>query len=216
MWRTRKTQETTALPDPGAQPLGTEAPGPAVGFGGGELGWPDSGAAARQAAPAAAVTPAQPEEIIVRVRRHGRHLALPVLLLWLIAGFGGFYIGTLPEPWMNVAAAGGALALIAFGVIGPLLGWLARRTVVTTRRVIMHRGFFVRHRSEVSLARVREVRSKQNPVQRLWGSGDIDLLVGSESVRLTDVPTVNSIHAAIQELSELSYDEQLRATSFGL
>lgn len=158
----------------------------------------------------------QPEEIVVRVRRHGRHLTFPVMVLFLVAGLGGFFIGTLPELWMNVAAAAGALALLAFVVIGPVLGWLARRAVVTTRRVIMHHGFFVRHRTEVSLARVREVRSKQNPIQRMWGSGDIDLYIGAEAVRIPDAPGLKTLHAALQELSERSYDEQVRASGFSL
>ncbi len=158
----------------------------------------------------------QPEEIVVRVRRHGRHLAPAIVLLFLTAGLAGFFIGTLPELWMNLAASAGALLVLAFGVIGPLLGWLARRAVVTTRRVIMHHGFFVRHRTEVSLGRVREVRSKQNPIQRMWGSGDIDLYIGAEAVRIPDAPGLKTLHAALQELSERSYDEQVRASGFSL
>lgn len=158
----------------------------------------------------------QPEEVVIRVRRHGRHLVPVIVILFLTAGLGGFFIGTLPELWMNVAAAAGAILVLAFGVIGPLLGWLARRAVVTTRRVIMHHGFFVRHRTEVSLARVREVRSKQNPIQRMWGSGDIDLFIGAEAVRIPDAPGVKTLHAALQELSERSYDEQVRASGFSL
>ncbi|GAA2826795.1 PH domain-containing protein [Leucobacter komagatae] len=219
MRRTRNTQETTVLPSQGASADlagGTAAP---VFGGAGQPRW-----AAPQAPGAAGVgvgmtgsaIPQQPEEIIVRVRRHGRHLFLPVLLLFLIAGFGGFFIGTLPEAWMNLAALAGAALLLALGVIGPLLGWLAHRAVVTTRRVILHHGFFVRHRTEVSLARVREVRSKQNPIQRMWGSGDIDLLVGAEATRISDAPGVKLLHVALQELAERSYDEQVRATGFGL
>lgn len=155
------------------------------------------------------------ETIVVRVRRHGRHLVPAVVLLFIVAGAAGYFIGWFPELWMNVAAAVGAALLVAFGGIGPILGWLSHRAVVTTRRVIVHRGFFVRHRTEVSLARVREVRSKQNPIQRMWGSGDLDLFVGSEATRVSDAPRVKDLHAAIQELSERSYDEQLRASSFG-
>lgn len=150
----------------------------------------------------------------MRVRRHGRHLTLPVALLFVVAGVGGFYIGTLPELWMNLLAAAAALLLVVFGAIGPILAWLARRVVVTTRRVIVHHGFFVRHRTEVSLARVREVRSKQNPIQRMWGSGDIDLHVGAEATRIPDAPGLDALHAALQELTERSYDEQVRASGF--
>lgn len=174
--------------------------------------WPGGGAASLSAQAAA---PLAPEEIVVRVRRHGRHLTLPVAMLFVIAGAGGYFIGSLPEAWMNWAALAVAALLFVFAAIGPILGWLARRAVVTTRRVIVHHGFFVRHRSEVSLARVREVRSKQNPVQRMWGSGDIDLFVGAEATRIPDAPGLNGLHAALQELAARSYDEQVRATGFG-
>ncbi|MGO3146335.1 MAG: PH domain-containing protein [Leucobacter sp.] len=158
---------------------------------------------------------AKPEAIIVRVRRHGRHLTLPVLILVAVAGASGYFIGTFPDQWMNMIAIGGAAILAIFGGLIPILAWLSRRVVVTTRRTILHSGFFVRHRREISLARVREVRTKQNPIQRLFGSGDIDLYVGAESTRIPDAPGVKELHTAIQELSERNYDEQVRATGFG-
>lgn len=158
---------------------------------------------------------AGPEAIVVRVRRHGRHLTLPVLILIAVAGASGYFVGTFPEPWMNLVATGGAAILVIFGGLIPILAWLSRRAVITTRRTILHSGFFVRHRREISLARVREVRTKQNPIQRLFGSGDIDLYVGAESTRIPDAPGVKQLHTAIQELSERNYDEQVRSTGFG-
>lgn len=226
MRRSRNTHDTTVLPEPAAPNSGgglaaapsSLAPG---SFGAGSFGEPDAGAAAwRQPTAAqpghhAQATPLAPEEVVLRVRRHGRHLTLPVLVLFVIAGGSGLVIGSLPEPWMNWLAAAAALVLFVFASIGPILGWLARRVVVTTRRVIVHHGFFVRHRTEVSLARVREVRSKQNPIQRLWGSGDIDLLVGTEATRIPDAPGMQALHSALQELAAVSYDQQLRAHAFG-
>ena len=121
---------------------------------------------------------------------------------------------------MNLAAAGGAALLALVLGIGPILGWLSHRAVITTRRVIVHRGFFVRHRSEVSLARVREVRSKQNLVQRSFGSGDVDLHVGADSTRIADAPRVAELQSALQDLAERAYAdyaraEQVRVAGFG-
>lgn len=181
-----------------------------AGYRPGELQYAEHQYAGRQAAPAASA-----ETVVARVRRHGRRLTLPVLVLVAVAAASGYFVGSFPELWMNVLAGAGAAILLIAGGIGPILKWLARRVVVTTRRVIVHQGFFVRHRSEVSLARVREVRSKQNPIQRVWGSGDIDLFVGTESTRIPDAPGMKELHAAIQELSERSYDEHVRSTGFG-
>lgn len=189
-----------------------EAPADAVARG---VSWAP-GAAAPVTAQPAPPSAAQlgPEEVVVRVRRHGRHLTVPIALLFAVAGAGGFFIGSLSETWMNLVAAGVALVLV-FGALGPILAWLSRRVVITTRRVIVHSGFFVRHRTEVSLGRVREVRSRQNPVQRMWGSGDIDLYVGAEATRIPDAPGLKQLHAAIQELSERGFDEQVRGSGFG-
>ncbi|GAB2567737.1 PH domain-containing protein [Leucobacter ruminantium] len=157
---------------------------------------------------------AQPEAVVLRLRRHGRRLVLPVLVLIVVAAAAGFWVGALSEPWMNLAAAAGAaLAALLLGVV-PILLWLTRRVTVTTRRVILRHGVFVRHRSEVALSRVREVRSRRTPGQRLFGSGSIDLLVGSESIRIEDVPGAGVVTDALQELVERNYEHSTRA--FGM
>ena len=147
--------------------------------------------------------PIQVETVELRLRRHGRALALPVLALLAIAVAAGYWVGALPEAWMNLAAAAGAVILaLAFGV-GPVLGWLTRRIVITNRRVIVRRGVFVQHRSEVALHRVREVRSRRTLVQRLFGSGDIELLGGVEGATvLRDVPGFQTVADALQQLVE--------------
>lgn len=152
----------------------------------------------------------QPEVVVLRFRRHGRRLGPPVLALIVIAAAAGFWVGALPEPWMNAAAGLGAglLALI-LGVL-PVLGWLAHRTTVTTRRVIVRRGLFSRHRSEVPLSRVREVRSRRGLLQRMWAAGDIELLHGPERLRLSDVPGSEGVADALQELMERNYEHSTR------
>lgn len=188
--------ETAILQSGGAASAAFPAPGSGPGA--------DAGAASGAASGAG-------ETIVARVRRHGRHLVLPVVVLVAVAAAGGYFIGSFPELWMNLAAAGAA-ALIALVLgIGPILGWLSHRAVITTRRVIVHRGFFVRHRGEVSLARVREVRSKQNLVQRSFGSGDVDLFVGAEATRIADAPRAGELQSALQDLAERAYAEQVRA-----
>lgn len=151
-------------------------------------------------------TPTQPEASLFSLRRHGRALTLPVLVLFMIAGASGFFVGALPEGWMNWAAGLGAIALALLLGVGPLLGWLTNRVTVTTRRVIVRRGFFVHRRSEVPLSRVREVRSKRSIVQRMFGSGDIELMVGADApIVLRDVPAPADAIEALHELIEQNY-----------
>lgn len=148
---------------------------------------------------------ARPEVTVLRFRRHGRRLVLPVLVLIALAAASGYWIGALPEAWMNMTAlAGAALAALLLGLL-PTLSWLATRTTVTTNRVIMRTGLFVRHRGEVPLDRVREVRSRQGLWQRMWGVGSIDLLVGAESTTLRDVAGVQVVADALQELVQRNF-----------
>ncbi len=140
------------------------------------------------------------------MRRQGRILILPVLLLIAVAGASAYFVGALPEPWMNWAAGLGAIAVALILGIGPVLGWLTNRTSLTNRRIIVRTGFFVHRRSEIPLSRVREVRSKRGPVQRMCGSGDIELLVGTDApVVLRDLPDPMVVVDALQELIEQNY-----------
>ena len=148
----------------------------------------------------------QVESVAARVRRHGRRLVLPVLALIAIAAASGYWVGRLPEPWMNWAAGAGAILLALLFGIGPILSWLAERIVITNRRVIQRRGLLVHHRSEVPISRIREVRLRRGPVQRMFGSGDIELLVGAEPPTiLRDLPGATLLVDALQELIERNF-----------
>ncbi|MBL3699039.1 PH domain-containing protein [Leucobacter luti] len=161
---------------------------------------------------------AHPEVVVLRFRAHARRIVLPALVLIAVAAAAGFWVGRLPEAWMNLAAAAGAgLVALLLGVL-PILGWLAGRTTITSRRVIVRRGLFVRHRWELALARVREVRQRRSIGQRLWGTGSIDLLHGAERMVLDDVPGTDETAEALQELVErnFAYESRLHQASAGL
>src|SRR4051812_42776730 len=82
-----------------------------------------------------------PEHVIVRLRRSGRHLVLPAVLFLVICGGTGYVWGRLPAPWLNSALpiTAGVLVVLCSGL--PLLLWLNHVTVITTRRLIVTRGF---------------------------------------------------------------------------
>ncbi len=147
---------------------------------------------------------------MLRFRRHGRQLVLPVLALLVIAAAAGFWVGAFAAAWQNLLAGFIAIALGVFLGLFPVLRWLTQRTTVTTRRVIQRRGVFVRHRSEVSFVRVREVRTRRGLLQRACGAGDIDLHVGAERTILPDVPSVLVVADALQELVERNYAHATR------
>lgn len=147
----------------------------------------------------------QDERVIVRVRPHGWRLVLPVVLLIVTAGVAGYWVGNLPEAWMNVALAV-ALGVFAFltGVL-PVLVWLSTRATITSRRVIWRRGYARESRRDVLFSAVYEVRRSRSLGQRLRGCATVELLHGSEVLRLVDVPDGVAIHELCQELMEQNF-----------
>lgn len=147
-----------------------------------------------------------PETVVLRVRRHGRVLVLPILVLIVVAGAAGYWVGALPESWMNLTAGAGAVAIALLFGFWPILAWLTRRTTITNHRIIFRHGVFVRHRAEMPFTRVREVRSRRSLPQRVFGSAHIDLYVGVEHTTLRDVPGAALVNDALQELVARNYE----------
>nr|WP_245190300.1 PH domain-containing protein [Leucobacter exalbidus] len=128
----------------------------------------------------------------------------------LVAAATGYWAGTFAESWVNLLAGVGAgLVALLLGVM-PILAWLARRTTVTTNRVISRKGVFVHERTEVSWNRVREVRTKRSVPQRLVRAGDIELFHDAESTVLHDVPNSSIVAEAMQELMERNFKRATR------
>ena len=158
-------------------------------------------AALRPVGPAASV----PEVPVARLRRTTAVLVIPALVL--VAGaFGAAYLPfRLPEPWGLVAGVGCALAVVVVSLY-PLLLWLATAYTITTRRIILRSGLFVRVRREVAFGRIRDVTVRRNPLHLLSGSGNVRIaLLDDEPIVLRSVPRPALVFAALQELAERSF-----------
>lgn len=168
---------------PGAgQPIGVHPPG-------------QGGAALAVAVPA--------EHVIARLRRHGRMLFWPSLLLIGVTGATSYFLGQLPEEWENIALLAGAALLVVFGFIIPLLSWLNRRYTITTRRVIVRHGFFVHVRQELLHSRGYDITVRRSWLQSAFRTGDILITAGSEHVIvLRDVPNAELVQTTLHELME--------------
>lgn len=153
--------------------------------------------------PASAPPPREaPEQVVVRLRRSGRHLVLPALCFLVLAFAVGYWWGRAPQPlgWLNTAlpvVAGGLVVLLS---VLPLLFWLNRVTVITTRRLIVTRGFVVRERREFLLARASEAVLRRGPLQLLARSGDVIVHGGDGTLVLRDLPRARLVQRAIGEL----------------
>lgn len=145
------------------------------------------------------------ERIVARLRPHGRALFWPSLLLAAVSAALGYFGGTLPEQWENVALIAGAALLVVLLWLLPLLYWLGRRYVITTRRIILRSGFFVRTRQELLHSRGYDVTVRKNGLQSLFGSGDVLINTGLDRpVLLRDVPSADLVQSALHDLMEAS------------
>lgn len=146
---------------------------------------------------------------VLRFRRHARHLVWPAVIAIVTAGAVPFFAWTFPEDWQDWAFFVGAAAVVIFLVLGPFFTWLARTTTVSTRRVIMRSGVLTRHRSEIQLGQIRELKLKRGPLQRIFGAGDIVLQSGSGDPQvLRNVPRVKLTAQALQALIEWHFSSQ--------
>ena len=146
-----------------------------------------------------------PESVVARLRSHGRFLLWPTAALLAIIGFGFYLIGSFPELWQNFTALIVAVVLGFFLWLLPLLSWLGRQYTITTRRIVVRRGVFVRVRQELLHSRGYDVLVRQNAFQSIVGSGDVQINTGLEHpVVLRDIPGAHLVQEALHDLMESS------------
>ena len=145
------------------------------------------------------------EHVVARLRPHGRVLFWPSLLLIAVVGGMSYLAGRLEEYWQNMAVLiGGALLILLLWVL-PLLAWLGKRYIITTRRIILRQGFFVRLRQELLHSRGYDITVRKNSMQSLFGSGDVLINTGLDApVVLRDVPSADLVQSVLHDLMERS------------
>lgn len=145
------------------------------------------------------------ERVVARLRPHGRAMFWPSLLLVAVCGALGYFGGVFPEQWENVALFAGAALLIVLLWLLPLLAWLGKRYVITTRRIVIRRGLFVRTRQELLHSRGYDITVRKNGLQSMFGCGDLLINTGLEHpVALWDVPSADLVQSALHDLMEAS------------
>ncbi len=145
------------------------------------------------------------ERVVARLRPHGRALFWPSVVLIGVVGAMAYFYGSFAESWQNVAVlAGGGLVILLLWLL-PLLAWLGKRYIITTRRIILRHGFFVRVRQELLHSRGYDVTVRKNGLQTMFGSGDVLINTGLDHpVRLRDVPNADLVQGALHDLMEKS------------
>lgn len=145
----------------------------------------------------------QREAIVARVRSHARALIFPGIILVATAGALGYFFGTFPQSWQNLAVLAAGILVIVVVWFLPFFSWLARNYTITTRRVVLSSGVFVRVRQELLHSRGYDVTVRQTWVQRMFGSGDLLINAGHDHpVILRDIPSVSLTQEALHDLME--------------
>ena len=163
------------------------------------------------------------EQVIVSSRPQARSLALPAVVFILVPALASFALAWLDRGglaklipqiagWKPQLVMAVAVLAIAAEVLYPLrryLRWAATRYILTSRRIIVRRGWLHRSRQDFPLATVRNLGSRQSPLQRMLRSGNIALDMGhGETSSMPDVPEVARFRdfalAAISELPHVA------------
>lgn len=146
----------------------------------------------------------QPTEVVVaRLRPHARAMFWPTLGLTAIVTAASYYAGSFDSVVVNGLVVAAAVLLSLFAWVVPLLAWLGRNYTITTRRIVLRSGFFVRVRQELLHSRGYDVTVRRSALQTMFGSGDVEINTDLDRpVILRDVPDVDLVQAALHDLIE--------------
>ena len=146
-----------------------------------------------------------PESVVARFRPHGRALFWPSIALIGTVGAVGYFFGSFPQLWQNLALLVGGVVVILVLWLVPLLSWLGRNYTITTRRIVLRRGLLIRVRQELLHSRGYDLTVRKNSLQSIFGSGDVEINTGLERpVVLRDVPAADLVQSALHDLMEQS------------
>ena len=143
------------------------------------------------------------ESVVVRLRPHSRALFWPTVVLVGVAGGVGYVAGLASEQWQQIAVLVVAALLVMTGWFIPLCRWLSRRYTITTRRIVVRSGVFVRSRQEILHSRGHDVTLRRGALQAVFRSGDVIVNAGQHNpIVLRDVPSAGLVQEALHDLIE--------------
>lgn len=149
--------------------------------------------------------PAAAERVVARLRRHARVLFWPAVVLVAVCAAVGYLGGSVTAAWQAAALFGGAVVVVLLLCVLPLVAWLSRRSTITTRRIILRHGFFVRERQELLHSRGYDIAVRRTWLQSAFRSGDVLINYGLDRpVVLRDVPKADLVQSALHDLGERS------------
>lgn len=146
----------------------------------------------------------EPERIIATLRPNARLLIGPAVLFIVLAGALFWLTGVFQEAWLITLILIAGAVLLVVGCVLPFLSWLVRRYTITTRKIVVQHGLFVRVRKELLHSRGYEVTVRRTAGQSLFRCGDIRINTAANElpVDLIDVPNPVLVQSVLQDLVE--------------
>ena len=146
------------------------------------------------------------ERVLVHAHPHGRALVGPALAFPAVLGVAGYVAGAAGEAWPGwgpVALAVGAVALVGWLTVAPVVRARTAHLVVTTRRLLVREGVRRRNTLDVPLDRIVAVHARSTASGRLLGPGSLVVTTDTDGeVEFVDVPGAERVAALLGEQVE--------------
>ena len=146
------------------------------------------------------------EELVLRLRPHGRVLLRPFGVLVLVAGVGGAVAGATrgqqAQDELDVVMLGVAAVVVLWWVLRPFALWWTTEYVLSTRQVLLVRGVFARAARHLPLHRVDSLSVDRDVIDRLLGCGTLTVRSTGDAdpLVLLDVPQVRAVERVLTTL----------------
>ncbi|WP_159537470.1 PH domain-containing protein [Aeromicrobium sp. 9AM] len=152
------------------------------------------------------------EQVIATTRTHVKVLFIPLLILLVVAGVGGFAINAVGDSgsgiprWIVIAAM---VILILWGSVLPFLKWLTWTYTLSNKRIVEQKGLLTRTGRVIPLSRINDVAFEKNLNDRILGCGTLIIHDASEQagLELKDIPHIEAFHRTVTNLVFEKHDK---------
>jgi uncharacterized membrane protein YdbT with pleckstrin-like domain len=142
------------------------------------------------------------ESVVVDTRTHPKALIVPGLVLVVTLAVAIFLDRLVDNGFVSLLVWILALVVVLWWVVRPFLNWLTSTYTITSKRLITRQGIISRKGHDIPLMRISDVAFDQGIVDRMLGCGTLVVSDASThgSVRLHDIPSVESVQRTLSEL----------------
>jgi uncharacterized membrane protein YdbT with pleckstrin-like domain len=154
------------------------------------------------------------EHVVLHLHPHWKAMIMPAF--WTLVAVAAVITAAVVlgagvgANFLLIVVGAGALALFLWLGFWPFLVWRSTHFVFTNERVLLRQGVFNREQRDIPLARVNDVTSRQNLLERVLGCGNLTVESAGERGQsvLTDIPKVVTVQKVVYELVEADHERR--------